>query len=104
METKHTEAPWQVRALGGGLYSVETHTHTEVFGEDEIGRKCKWAERSMATASLIAAAPDLLRVLMKVEGAIAAGYITNQPSSGYDWVGEIIEQAQIAISLAVDDA
>lgn len=88
METKHIEAPWRVAAFGDASYRVESHTHTEVFGEDATGQKCVWSEHTMATANLIAAAPDLLEALQFL--MVASG----------EQLTTAFEQAQDAIAKA----
>lgn len=97
METKHIEAPWCVTALGDASYRVESHTHTDVFGEDENGRKCVWSDHSMATASLIAAAPQLLEFAQFV--------IEKWGDDGYggefeDGESEVIDKARAVIAKA----
>ena len=55
----HIEAPWLVTVLGDS-FRVQPHTHSDVICDDENGESCQWSEYNIATARLIAAAPDLL--------------------------------------------
>ena len=55
--------PWLVQADGQGSFIVQEHTHTESYGVDEDGQKCRWSRYTEAKARLIAAAPDLLEAL-----------------------------------------
>ena len=72
METKHTPGPWRVLAHGGATYEVESHTQTESHGIDCNGFPCAWADHTEATARLIAAAPDLLRELLRLTDIVVA--------------------------------
>ena len=58
--------PWLVQADGSGSFIVQEHTHTESYGVDEAGQKCRWSQYTEAKARLIAAAPGLLDALEKI--------------------------------------
>ena len=58
--------PWLVQADGSGSFIVQEHTHTESYGVDEAGKKCRWSQYTEAKARLIAAAPGLLDALEKI--------------------------------------
>ena len=62
MSAQHIPGPWRVTALGDE-FRVEEHVRTEAICEDEEGMPCVWSEYNIATARLIAAAPELLRAL-----------------------------------------
>lgn len=66
METQHTESPWKVVELPAK--SGIPATHEIQFGEDG---ECvaEWVHKK-EDAKLIAAAPDMLRALIEIEGEV----------------------------------
>ena len=66
-EAKHTPGPWEIRMVTNwcGIARVGYHPHADVCSaktKDE-----PWTETDEANARLIAAAPDLLAALVRLE-------------------------------------
>ncbi len=80
-QTKHTPGPWSVFDYKEGGLTVVSDTHGAYVAKcDGISATIGSAEELMANARLIAAAPDLLRLLEDAIPYIEEGEQFNKPS------------------------
>jgi len=92
METKHTPAPWHVRSFDGSCWSVDVAGDLTVAQAQQLRPLYldpKQEERS-ANARLIAAAPELLKLLMDIQ---ADSTWRSSDNTIYPRLNNIIRQA-----------
>lgn len=119
-EMNHIPGPWQVRCniqTGNTLYGVRRHTHTAIALDeaywpadrvppvdgDNYCQPDEFAdieEHRIATARLIAAAPDLLEAVLAIKNAIDTG-IEVRGLGEQMLFGEAIEKCRTSLEKAM---
>jgi hypothetical protein len=96
-KTAHTQGPWTVDFFDKPYILTDDHTTyvAEVVDEDEEGMAPP-REQVTANARLIAAAPELLAVVEKLEKQFRQDIDNDEPISGADAVDFICELAPLA--------
>lgn len=94
MQVNYTKGPWRFHENGDGSYTILTEDNKWVIAFIQNGEK--WNEEQIATAKLIAAAPDLLEALQ----IIVEYWNTPQEGSMNDHIDHSLKLATAAIKKA----
>jgi hypothetical protein len=108
---EHTPGPWQARDHPQALFPFSIHDYLNDHTLAHVTDGFTGREKAAANAQLIAAAPDLLAVLLEFKSALgpAGNYTVTRKDKGEAWMpdaiylGSLYQRADAAIAKATGE-